>query len=121
MERKHKVNGFISRTTTALGSIPAVIIAVSLVLSWALCGPIFKFSEAWQLTINTGTTIITFLMVFIIQNSQNRDGRAMQAKLDYIIDTLGGDADLMTIEDKTEKEIKDKDEEIIKQSSKRGK
>jgi low affinity Fe/Cu permease len=61
------------------------IAAVSLVLVWAVSGPFFGFSETWQLVINTGTTIITFLMVFIVQNSQNRDGLAIQAKLDELI------------------------------------
>jgi low affinity Fe/Cu permease len=61
------------------------ILAVALVLAWAVSGPAFGFSETWQLVINTGTTIITFLMVFIVQNSQNRDGLAIQAKLDELI------------------------------------
>jgi low affinity Fe/Cu permease len=61
------------------------IAAVTLVVVWAVSGPFFGFSETWQLVINTGTTIITFLMVFIVQNSQNRDGLAIQAKLDELI------------------------------------
>jgi len=63
----------------------AFIVAVVLVVVWAVSGPVFGFSETWQLVINTGTTIITFLMVFIVQNSQNRDGLAIQAKLDELI------------------------------------
>lgn len=58
---------------------------VAIVLVWALSGPVFGFSETWQLVINTGTTVITFLMVFLIQNTQNRDGAAMQAKLDELL------------------------------------
>lgn len=58
------------------------VLAVVLVLVWAITGPLFGYSETWQLVINTGTTIITFLMVFVLQNSQNRDGKALQAKLD---------------------------------------
>jgi low affinity Fe/Cu permease len=61
------------------------IIAVAIILTWALTGPLFGFSDTWQLVINTGTTIITFLMVFLIQNTQNRDTEALQIKLDEII------------------------------------
>ena len=63
-------------------------LAVALVAAWALTGPLFGFSETWQLVINTATTIITFLMVFVLQNSQNRDGEAVQAKLDELIFAL---------------------------------
>ena len=61
------------------------MIAVAIILIWAITGPIFKFSDTWQLVINTGTTIITFLMVFLIQNTQNRDTEALQIKLDELI------------------------------------
>jgi low affinity Fe/Cu permease len=61
------------------------LLAVGVILAWALTGPLFRWSDTWQLVINTGTTIVTFLMVFLIQNSQNRDAAAMQAKLDEII------------------------------------
>lgn len=61
------------------------VVAVLLVLAWAVTGPIFQYSETWQLIINTSTTIVTFLMVFVLQNSQNRDGKALQAKLDELI------------------------------------
>ncbi len=65
---------------------PAAFIACcALVIGWAVSGPIFGFSDTWQLVINTGTTIVTFLMVFLIQNTQNRDGAAIQAKLDELI------------------------------------
>src|SRR5215510_14521226 len=63
----------------------AFVLALGTVIVWALTGPIFGFSDVWQLVINTGTTIVTFLMVFLIQNSQNRDAAAMQAKLDELI------------------------------------
>ena len=61
------------------------VVAFILVLAWAVTGPIFNYSETWQLVINTSTTIVTFLMVFVLQNSQNRDGKALQAKLDELI------------------------------------
>lgn len=78
-----------------------------IVLAWGVTGPVFNFSETWQLVINTGTTIITFLMVFLIQSSQNRDGLAIQVKLDEIIKaTKGARNELSGIEEKTEDEIK---------------
>ena len=68
-----------------MGSPFALLIAVAVILIWALTGPLFAFSDTWQLAINTGTTIVTFLMVFVIQNSQNRDSKAIHAKLDELI------------------------------------
>jgi low affinity Fe/Cu permease len=67
------------------GRPPAFILALSVVIVWGVTGPLFKWSDTWQLVINTGTTIVTFLMVFLIQNAQNRDASAIQAKLDEII------------------------------------
>ena len=67
------------------GQPAAFLLALSVVLVWAVTGPLFGFSDTWQLVINTGTTIVTFLMVFLIQNSQNRDAAALQAKLDELI------------------------------------
>ena len=77
-----------SRIALAAGQPWAFAIAAGSIIVWALCGPIFHYSDTWQLIINTATTIVTFLMVFLIQNSQNRDGAAMQAKLDEIIRAL---------------------------------
>ena len=74
-----------NRVSTAAGRPRAFLIALSIVVVWALSGPIFHWSDTWQLVINTGTTIVTFLMVFLIQNAQNRDGAAIQAKLDELI------------------------------------
>jgi len=68
----------------------AFIIALTVILIWAITGPIFKFSDTWQLVINTGTTIITFLMVFLIQNTQNRDSEAIHIKLDELIRAMEG-------------------------------
>jgi low affinity Fe/Cu permease len=67
------------------GRPPAFILAASVIIAWGVTGPVFQYSDTWQLIINTGTTIITFLMVFLIQNAQNRDASAIQAKLDEII------------------------------------
>jgi low affinity Fe/Cu permease len=78
-------NKLAETTAHALGTAWAFVTAVSTVLLWALSGPLFHFNDTWQLTINTGTTIITFLMVFLIQNTQNRDARATQLKLDELL------------------------------------
>jgi low affinity Fe/Cu permease len=74
-----------TRTSTAAGQPLTFVVAVAVILVWAVSGPMFHYSDTWQLVINTGTTIVTFLMVFLIQNSQNRDGAAMQAKLDELL------------------------------------
>ncbi|KRA84659.1 low affinity iron permease family protein [Altererythrobacter sp. Root672] len=74
-----------TRISGLAGQPLAFLLALSIVIVWGVTGPLFNFSDTWQLVINTGTTIVTFLMVFLIQNSQNRDAAAMQAKLDELI------------------------------------
>lgn len=81
---------FARYTSDLLGSSWAFCAAVIIVLIWGLTGPYFRYSDAWQLAINTGTTIVTFLMVFLIQNTQNRDSRATHLKLDELIKALRG-------------------------------
>ena len=76
-------------TAHATGRPAAFLIAVGVIVVWAATGPLFGFSDTWQLVINTGTTIVTFLMVFLIQSTQNRDAEAMQVKLDEIIRAIG--------------------------------
>src|SRR5438132_12664586 len=76
---------FSYRVAAAVGTHRAFLIATGVVLAWAVTGPLFHFSDSWQLVINTGTTIVTFLMVFLIQATQNRDGKAIQLKLDELI------------------------------------
>ena len=73
-----------NRTSLAAGRASTFILAAGVVIIWAISGPLFGFSDTWQLVINTGTTIVTFLMVFLIQNSQNRDSAAIQVKLDRV-------------------------------------
>jgi low affinity Fe/Cu permease len=98
-----------------LGHPLAFGIAVLIVLVWALLGPLFQFSNTWQLVINTGTTIITFLMVFLIQNSQNRDSEAMQVKLDELIRAIrGADNSLLNTENVTEEELQHMQEHYAK-------
>jgi low affinity Fe/Cu permease len=74
-----------TRISTVAGQPLAFVLALSLILIWGLTGPLFHYSDTWQLVVNTATTIVTFLMVFLIQNSQNRDAAAMQAKLDEML------------------------------------
>lgn len=76
---------FAQGTSTLAGSAGAFATAIGVVVIWAVSGPLFHFSEVWQLVINTGTTIVTFLMVFLVQNAQNRDGKVIQLKLDELI------------------------------------
>ncbi len=96
-----------SRVTKATGSTPAFLIAFSIILIWALCGPFFNYSQTWQLVINTGTTIITFLMVFLIQKAQNKDAMAMQLKLNELVASHKFASNrLIDIEDLSESEIK---------------
>ncbi len=78
-----------SKVATAAGRPKAFLLALAIVIVWAITGPLFHWSDTWQLVINTGTTIVTFLMVFLIQNAQNRDGAAIQAKLDELIRAVG--------------------------------
>ncbi|HVP84612.1 MAG TPA: low affinity iron permease family protein [Rhizomicrobium sp.] len=78
-------SGFANWTARAAGKPITFALCCLVILAWAVTGPIFRYSDTWQLIINTGTTIITFLMVFLIQNTQNRDGAALQAKLDELI------------------------------------
>lgn len=81
---------FAQTTSAVVGSSWAFITAVLIVVVWAFTGPLFGFSDTWQLVINTGTTIITFLMVFLIQNTQNRDAKAIHIKLDELIKAVSG-------------------------------
>jgi low affinity Fe/Cu permease len=83
-------------------------LAVLIIVVWAVTGPVFHFSDTWQLVINTGTTIVTFLMVFLIQNTQNRDSVAMQIKLDELLRALkGAHTALADLEDLTEEELEE--------------
>ena len=102
---------FSHKVTRLTGSHYAFLIAVAVVLIWAATGPIFHFSDTWQLVINTGTTVVTFMMVFVIQQSQNKDTIAIQLKLNELIAaTKGASNRLIDIEDLDEREL-----EIVKQ------
>lgn len=94
------------------GSAPAFLGAVLIVAVWAATGPTFHYSNTWQLIINTGTTIGTFLMVFLIQNTQNRDGKAMQLKLDELIRSGKGRNSFVDLEDLTDDDLAKLDQEF---------
>jgi len=94
------------RASRATGSALAFTVAALIVLVWLVTGPLFGFSDTWQLAINTGTTIVTFLMVFLIQHTQNKDTRALQLKLDELVAATSGASNrLIDIEDLTEEEL----------------
>lgn len=96
-----------SHVTKWAGSPLAFSLAFLVVLAWAVSGPIFQYSETWQLVINTGTTIITFLMVFLIQQSQNKDSQAMHLKLDELLQSIKEARDeMIDIEDLSEEELR---------------
>jgi low affinity Fe/Cu permease len=105
-DKKGFFEKFAQWAVRATGSSAAFLIAVGIVVVWAITGPVFKFSETWQLVINTGTTIITFLMVFLIQKTQNKDSKAIHLKLNELIAASGGCSNRMVdIEDITESEL----------------
>ena len=107
MDTEKTFSTFASKTARVTGQPITFLVCVALVVVWALTGPVFKFSETWQLVINTGTTIITFLMVFLIQNTQNRDAEAMHAKLDELVLTSAAENEFVGIEELTESQLRD--------------
>ena len=106
MQFSRSFGRFAKTTAKTTGHPSTFVVAVGIIVIWALTGPIFRFSDTWQLVINTGTTVITFLMVFLIQNTQNRDSAAMHLKLDELLRAMqGAHTALVDLEDLTEKEL----------------
>lgn len=103
---------FAAAVASASGKPITFVAAVTLVLAWAASGPFFNYSETWQLVINTSTTIITFLMVFVLQNSQNRDGKALQAKLDELILSSQAANRFVGIEKLDEKQLREMSDDL---------
>jgi len=109
--RTRKTGGVFSRGATAAaewtGSTPAFLTAVAVIVVWLVTGPLFHYSDTWQLVINTGTTIVTFLMVFLIQRAQNKDALAVQLKLNEVVAALDGASNrLIAVEDLSEQDLK---------------
>lgn len=112
---KDKFRLISNKVSSWTGSAWAFVLASSIVIVWALTGPIFHFSPTWQLVINTGTTIVTFLMVVLIQSTQNRDGKALQLKLDELIRaSIPARDNFIDLEDMTDEELTQLDEEFKK-------
>jgi low affinity Fe/Cu permease len=106
MKDKDAFTRFANWTASAAGHPQSFLLACLVVVAWGMTGPVFGFSDTWQLVINTGTTIVTFLMVFLIQNTQNRDSKAMQLKLDELIRaTQGAHNALLDLEELTESDL----------------
>ena len=103
-----------------LGSPGALFVAAATIAVWAITGPIFGFSDTWQLFINTGTTIVTFLMVFVIQNSQNRDSKAVHIKLDELIEAMEGARNRMALAEQESEEEQERDIEELTSAARRG-
>jgi low affinity Fe/Cu permease len=97
---------FAARVSEWVGSPVAFIVGLGLIVIWALTGPLFRFSDTWQLVVNTATTIVTFLMVFLIQNTQNRDARAIHLKLDELLRAVkGARTAMVALETSTDEEL----------------
>lgn len=103
-----------AKVSYVVGTPASFIIAVSVIVGWAVTGPVFHFSDTWQLVINTSTTIVTFLMVFLIQNTQNRDAKAMHLKLDELIRVGRGRDSFIDLEDITDAELSALDDDFRK-------
>jgi low affinity Fe/Cu permease len=101
----HFFNTFSATVTKITGSVYVFLIAISIVIIWGITGPLFGFSDTWQLVINTGTTIVTFLMVFVIQHSQNKDTVALQLKLNELIAASKASNKLIGVEELTDEEL----------------
>ena len=101
-----------NKISAATGTSTAFLIALSIIIIWGVTGPVFNFSDTWQLIINTGTTIVTFLMVFLIQNTQNRDSKAMQLKLDELIRSTTARDGFVDLEDLKDEELAALDQEF---------
>ena len=103
---------FAAKISMLVGSANAFLIALAVVIIWGTTGPYFDFSDTWQLVINTGTTIVTFLMVFLIQNTQNRDAKAMQLKLDELIRSTTARNAFVDLEEMSDEELAQLDKEF---------
>ena len=117
---RNAFNKVVDVSIKALGSPFALAAAVLIIIVWAITGPIFGFSDTWQLVINTGTTIVTFLMVFVIQNSQNRDAKAVHIKLDELIEAMDGARNRMALAELESDEEQERDIKELESNARAG-
>jgi low affinity Fe/Cu permease len=104
---------FAARVSDWVGGPMAFVVGLGLIVAWAITGPVFGFSDTWQLVVNTATTIVTFLMVFLIQNTQNRDARAIHLKLDELLRAVkGARTAMVALETSTDEELAELQEEF---------
>ena len=116
----HWFHKFACKTADVVGSPWSFFLAISVIVVWGITGPIFHYSDSWQLVINTGTTIVTFLMVFLIQNTQNRDAKTFHLKLDELIHAIKGARNQMIdLEDMTDEELAEIKKEFQRISGRR--
>jgi len=116
----HWFHRFACQTADVVGSPWSFFLAISVIVIWGVSGPLFHYSDSWQLVINTGTTIVTFLMVFLIQNTQNRDAKTFHLKLDELIHAIKGARNTMIdLEDMTDEELAEIKEEFQRISGRR--
>ena len=116
---RHGFTVFAKWAAWATGHPLAFVLALTVVIVWAILGPIFGFSDTWQLVINTGTTIVTFLMVFLIQNTQNRDAVALHLKLDELLRAIEGAREdkFMDLEEQSDEVVQEVKQELIKEAA----
>ncbi|WP_443748072.1 low affinity iron permease family protein [Asticcacaulis solisilvae] len=113
--KKKWFSTFAQATSSWTGSPSAFVLAFGIIVVWAVTGPVFHYSDTWQLVINTGTTIVTFLMVFLIQNSQNRDAKVIQLKLDELIRAVEtAETSLINMDEMSEEELKEVQQEFTR-------
>jgi len=112
---KDSFHRFAHRTADVVGSPTSFITGLAVIVIWAITGPVFQYSDTWQLVINTGTTIVTFLMVFLIQNTQNRDSRAVHLKLDELIRSIkSARNEMVGLEDLSDAELDQLQREFVR-------
>jgi low affinity Fe/Cu permease len=113
MSTRETFRAFAARVSERVGSPAAFIVGLGLIVVWAITGPLFGYSDTWQLVVNTATTIVTFLMVFLIQNTQNRDARAIHLKLDELLRAVkGARTAMVALETSTDEELAELQEEF---------
>lgn len=116
---KQRFRAFAEATANAAGSHWAFVLALAVILIWGITGPVFRYSDTWQLVINTGTTIVTFLMIFLVQNTQNRETRITRLKLDELLRGVeGARTELVNLDHMSDRELDELEGEFLRLSKK---